>query len=65
MFDGEFFSQLIKYFVPINYESLEYYVKKDIPPHVRVCGVVVYMLGKIGTAYGVVQIVQAFRKFNK
>ena len=63
--NGEFFSELIKYFVPINYKSLENYVKLEhIPPYIRTCGVIVYMLGKIGTAYGIVQIVQAFRKFN-
>ena len=65
VWNGVFFSELIKYFIPINYESLQNYVKLEhIPPYIRTYGVIVYMLGKIGTAYGIVQIVQAFRKFN-
>lgn len=58
--------KLVEYFIPTYYNCLIEYVKNsDVSVFIKICGIIVYFLGKIMFWYGSVQTVQAFRKFSK
>ncbi len=63
--DEMFYKNLVDYFIPLNYELLKRYIANEyINLSTKIFGSIVYILGKIFTAYGVFEVVQAFRKFN-
>lgn len=63
---GQFAKDLLTYFVPLNYSLLEcYMVNTNIPLITKSIGTVFYMFGKILVPYGIFEIIQAFRKYNK
>ena len=66
-FYKDYFSCLIKYFIPTDYEQIKYYADASVRVNifVQVFGVIIYFVGKIMFWYGSVQTVQAFRKFSK
>ena len=66
-FYKDYFSCLIKYFIPTDYEQIKYYADASVRVNifVKVFGVIIYFVGKIMFWYGSVQTVQAFRKFSK
>lgn len=62
-----YFSSLIKYFIPTDYEQIKCYVDTSVRVNIliKILGVIIYFAGKIMFWYGSVQTVQAFRKFSK
>ena len=61
----DFYADMVTYFNPTNYSLLENYIRNSpVDISVKIGGVFVFMLGKIFTAYGLFEIIQAFRKFN-
>lgn len=66
-FYKDYFSCLIKYFIPTDYEQIKYYADASVRVNifVKIFGVIIYFAGKIMFWYGSVQTVQAFRKFSK
>ena len=64
-FDKSFYKELVNYFIPINYDMLKDYIfYSEAHVIVKIGGTVIYMLGKILTAYGIFEVLQAFRKLN-
>ncbi|WP_302272350.1 hypothetical protein [Brachyspira aalborgi] len=66
-FYKDYFSNLIKYFIPTDYEQIKYYADASIGINIfiKIFGAIIYFAGKIMFWYGSVQTVQAFRKFSK
>ena len=66
-FYKDYFSNLIKYFIPTDYEQIKYYADASIGINIfiKIFGAIIYFVGKIMFWYGSVQTVQAFRKFSK
>lgn len=66
-FYKDYFSCLIKYFIPTDYEQIKYYADASVRVNIfiKIFGVIIYFVGKIMFWYGSVQTVQAFRKFSK
>ena len=62
-----YFSSLIKYFIPTDYEQIKCYVDTSVRVNIliKIFGVIIYFAGKIMFWYVSVQTVQAFRKFSK
>ncbi|TXJ38973.1 hypothetical protein EPJ66_01565 [Brachyspira aalborgi] len=62
-----YFSSLIKYFIPTDYEQIKCYVDTSVRVNIliKIFGVIIYFADKIMFWYGSVQTVQAFRKFSK
>lgn len=62
-----YFSSLIKYFIPTDYEQIKCYVDTSVRVNIliKIFGVIIYFAGKIMFWYGSVQTVQSFRKFSK
>ena len=63
----DYFSSLIKYFIPTDYEQVKCYVDVSVRVNIfiKIFGVIIYFIGKIMFWYGSVQTVQSFRKFSK
>ena len=59
------FSELVKYFIPTDYTLLIKYAASNLNLLLKIFGVLVYFLGKVLFWYGSVQTVTAFRKFAK
>lgn len=62
---NNWFSELIKYFIPTDYSLIIKYAASKLNLFLKTFGVLIYFLGKILFWYGSVQTVQAFRKFAK
>ncbi len=61
-----FWADFIRFFNPTNYELLAIYIQNDpVHPFVKFLGIIIFMIGKILIPYGVYEVIQAFRKFNK
>ena len=61
-----FFSEFFKYLIPVDYTLLLKYLNNaEVFYGIKYLGALIYFFGKILIAYGVVQTVNAFRKFNK
>lgn len=62
-----YFSSLIKYFIPTDYEQIKCYVDTSVRVNIliKIFGVIIYFAGKIMFWYGSVQTIQSFRKFSK
>ncbi len=61
----EFVLAALMYINPTNYDILFYVFREmDIPIICKFISAIPYILGKIAVGYGVVEVVQAFRKFN-
>ncbi len=61
---NKFRADIVDYLNPANLSLLKNYVSSNIRDYIKFFGVISYALGKISLGYGIVQIVQAFRKFN-
>ena len=63
---GQFFSNMVEYFNPTNYELLTaYFTDRNVCVGVKFFGTIWYLLGKALIPYGAFEVVQAFRKYNK
>ncbi len=63
---GYFLANLIEYFIPTNYNILSCFLKIDTYNcWLKLPAILFYMFGKIFIPYGVFEIIQAFRKYNK
>ena len=60
-----FFSHMIEYFNPTNYELLIKFFDSSVNGVVKFIGAFWYLLGKALIPYGAFEVVQAFRKYNK
>ena len=61
----EFWGDLVKYISPTEYELLSKYIKtSSAHEFIKLCGIGVYMLGKIFIPYGVYEVIKAFRKYK-
>ena len=62
----KFFYNMITYFNPTEYTCLKTYVdNKEISIGVKFLGSIWFLLGKALIPYGIFEVVQAFRKYNK
>jgi len=60
-----FLYSLAEYFIPIKYDAIiEYLEFSKVNVIIKICGMLIYFTGKIAIGYGIVEIVQAFRKLN-
>ncbi|MDK2817935.1 MAG: pentapeptide repeat-containing protein [Spirochaetota bacterium] len=63
---GQFFSNMVEYFNPTNYKLLTTYITSSNPEWwVKIFGAFWFLLGKALVPYGIFEVVQAFRKYNK
>ena len=63
---GYFFSDMVTYFNPTDYKSLAEYVRTEGAwIGVKILGSIWFLLGKALIPYGIFEVVQAFRKYNK
>ena len=62
-----FFENLLDYLNPTNYESLKkYFISKTLCMRIsETIGMIWFLLGKALVPYGIFEVVQAFRKYNK
>ncbi len=59
IYTNAFFKDYFNYLIPVNIDLL-----RTVDENINMLFFVYYMLGKIILGYGMVQVVQAFRKFN-
>ncbi len=59
---SDFFINYVKYLIPTNFELIKCIDKSRTST--TILFLIFYILGKISIGYGIVEVVQAFRKFN-
>ena len=63
--EKSFYSCMIEYFNPTNYELLIKFFDSSVNGVVEFFGAFWFLLGKALVPYGIFEVVQAFRKYNK
>jgi len=63
---NNFIPEFFKYLIPTNYSLLNIYLDNAVSAwYYKALASSVYILGKIWVGYGIFEIIEAFRKFNK